>query len=204
MLGKNVNEVFHLIDENPEGNPLKALIVSGGTVATGEMEMVAGGGTFLVTVAPIFNDEVKLSRVFFVAKDITERKQAEEALRESEEKHRALIETTNTGYHILDTKGRIIDANKEYIRFTGYNTPEEIVGRNVLEWTASCDMERSNAELKKCIEQGLPEILKSTTSAGLEKPLPLRSTRPSPAAAAPPGSLVFAGISATASTWRKS
>ena len=46
-------------------------------------------------------------------KDITERKLAEKALKDSENKYRALIDTTDTGYVILDTDGRVIDANNE-------------------------------------------------------------------------------------------
>jgi diguanylate cyclase (GGDEF)-like protein/PAS domain S-box-containing protein len=86
--------------------------------------------------------------------DITERKQAEEALQQSEEKHRVLIETTDTGYLILDAQGRVIDANKEYIRLTGYAALEEILGRGVVEWTAPYDLERNAAEVKRCVEQG--------------------------------------------------
>jgi len=89
-----------------------------------------------------------------IYRDITERKRAEEALRKSEEKHKALIETTNTGYHVLDAQGRVIDANKEYIRLAGYDALEEIIGRSVVEWTAPHDLERNAAEVKKCCERG--------------------------------------------------
>ena len=89
-----------------------------------------------------------------IIRDITERKQAEEALEQSEEKHRVLIETTDTGYLILDAQGRVIDANKEYIRLTGYGALEEILGRGVVEWTAPYDLERNAAEVKRCVEQG--------------------------------------------------
>lgn len=87
-------------------------------------------------------------------RDITERKRAEEALQQSEEKYKALIETTSTGWHILDAQDRVIDANKEYIQLTGHDELEEIIGRSVVEWTAPHDMERNAAELKKCYEQG--------------------------------------------------
>jgi PAS domain S-box-containing protein/putative nucleotidyltransferase with HDIG domain len=96
----------------------------------------------------------KVFGILASAEDITERKQVEEALRKSEEKFKILIETTNTGFHILDAQGRVIDANKEYIRFTGYDTLEEILGRSVAEWTAPHDRERNATEVKKCIEQG--------------------------------------------------
>ncbi len=86
--------------------------------------------------------------------DISERKLAENALSQSEKKHRALIETTNTGFLVLDAQGKIVDANAEYVRLTGYNTLAEIVGREVTEWTAPYDLERNADEVKKCAEKG--------------------------------------------------
>ena len=86
--------------------------------------------------------------------DITERKQAEEALRESEEKHRVLIETTATGFVIVDAQGRVLDANDEYARLSGYKKREQILGRSVTEWTAAHDQARNAAEVKKCVAGG--------------------------------------------------
>jgi diguanylate cyclase (GGDEF)-like protein/PAS domain S-box-containing protein len=82
------------------------------------------------------------------------RVRAEETLRRNEEKFKTLIETTGTGFHVLDARGRVVDANKEYIRLAGYDTLEEILGRSVVEWTAPYDLERTATELKKCIEHG--------------------------------------------------
>ena len=98
--------------------------------------------------------ESQLKKRKHTKQDITELKQVEEALRESEEKHKTLIETTDTGYLILDAQGRVIDANKEYIRLTGYDTLDEILGRSVVEWTAPHDLARNAIEVKKCAEQG--------------------------------------------------
>jgi PAS domain S-box-containing protein len=66
----------------------------------------------------------------------------------------ALVETTDTGYVILDAMGHVIDANKEYVRLTGYNTLDQIKGRSVVEWTAPYDQERNAQEVKKCFEKG--------------------------------------------------
>ncbi len=73
---------------------------------------------------------------------------------ESEEKYKALVETTDTGYLILDSQGKVIDANTEYLRLSGHRTLGEIIDRSVVEWTAEHDRERNAAEVTKCLQQG--------------------------------------------------
>ncbi|MBF0433239.1 MAG: PAS domain S-box protein, partial [Fibrobacteria bacterium] len=86
--------------------------------------------------------------------NITERKKNTISLKESEEKYRILIDTTQTGYLILDTNGKVIDANDEYVRLTGRSSLEEIKGRSVIEWTAPYHYEHNTAAIKKCTQQG--------------------------------------------------
>jgi len=82
------------------------------------------------------------------------RVKAEEALRESEEKYRTLIETTDTGYVIVDEEGRVHDANTKYISIIGYETLQEILGKQVTEWTAEHDRARNYEAIKLCLKQG--------------------------------------------------
>ncbi|MDQ3950553.1 MAG: PAS domain S-box protein, partial [Gemmatimonadota bacterium] len=63
--------------------------------------------------------------------DITERKQAEEAIRESEERFRQLTEAALEGV-LIHEDGIIVDANPSLCRMMGYAL-EEVVGRSVLE-----------------------------------------------------------------------
>lgn len=77
-----------------------------------------------------------------------------EALRESAEKHKLLIETTDTGYVILDEAGRVLDANPVYVKMTGHERLAQIVGRTVAEWTAPGDRARNVTEVKKCLGTG--------------------------------------------------
>ena len=83
-----------------------------------------------------------------------EREKAAECLIDSEAKYRALVETTGTGYVIIDPEGRVLDANKEYVRLTGHAVLEEIRGRKVTEWTAPYDLARNAEEVQKCVKHG--------------------------------------------------
>jgi PAS domain S-box-containing protein len=65
--------------------------------------------------------------------DVTERRQAERALKESEEKFRRVIETSLEGIWILDTEFRITFANSHMEKYLGYRA-EEMIGRSVSEF----------------------------------------------------------------------
>jgi phosphoserine phosphatase RsbU/P len=59
-----------------------------------------------------------------IAIDITDRKEAEEKLRQSEEKHRRIVETAGEGFLLMDPLFQIIEVNKAYLKMTGYNREE--------------------------------------------------------------------------------
>jgi len=87
-------------------------------------------------------------------RQLEERQRTELALRQSEETYRVLIETTATGFAVIDHEGRVRDANAEYVRLTGHKELSEILGRRVTEWTAGHDIARNADQVRRCFAEG--------------------------------------------------
>jgi PAS domain S-box-containing protein len=69
--------------------------------------------------------------------DNTERKRAEQALRESEEKFRALFEASSQGI-VLQDENQILEVNPAAVRIMGCQSPKELVGKHPGETSPPC------------------------------------------------------------------
>jgi two-component system cell cycle sensor histidine kinase/response regulator CckA len=82
LVGKRCYEIFHHSHTPPEDCPIEEMKASG-KLETAEMEIEALGRTFLISCAPMFDQEGQLEKVIHIATDITDRKQLEMQIRES-------------------------------------------------------------------------------------------------------------------------
>ncbi|MBF0480713.1 MAG: PAS domain S-box protein [Desulfovibrionaceae bacterium] len=90
-----------------------------------EHARLAGGHRWVDTSKmPLKDQEGKVYGVLGVYEDITERKAAEEALRENEELFRSLFEDAGDGIYLTDTTGRYFRVNREAERQTGFSRAE--------------------------------------------------------------------------------
>jgi diguanylate cyclase (GGDEF)-like protein/PAS domain S-box-containing protein len=86
--------------------------------------------------------------------EINEHRYTADALQAGSEIYRTLVDTTGTGYHIMDEEGRILDANHEYVCLTGRTGLADIRGHKVTEWTAPYDIARKATEIDQCLARG--------------------------------------------------
>jgi PAS domain S-box-containing protein len=116
-----------------------------------EVELVNRGRTFTFTLAPI----VDPGYVNLYGKDITERKQTQEKLRESEERFRALVSQTTAGITESDMEGRLTFVNPRFSEILGY--PEEkLIGRTIWELTYPDDREENWRLFQQMLTLGKP------------------------------------------------
>lgn len=87
-----------------------------------------------LSTSVIRNDHGIPSALIAILVDITERKKSEEALRESEERFRSLIDNMIESAIIIDWNGKIIFANKSAAQLVGLNDPLEGIGKKVFEF----------------------------------------------------------------------
>jgi len=87
------------------------------------------------SVFPIRNDKGEIIGFRGVRHDITERKQAEEKLRQSEEKHRALFDSSVIGMFVMDAETmKIVMCNQAAVKMFGFSSAEEAIGANPLDF----------------------------------------------------------------------
>lgn len=90
------------------------------------------GSTFPVETSMNYV-ELDHSYIVVVARDISDRKRAEAALRSSEQRYRTLFEKTVAGVGILSMEGQLIDCNDAWARMFGYSDARECRGRQITE-----------------------------------------------------------------------
>jgi PAS domain S-box-containing protein len=83
------------------------------------------------TKMPLRDAQGRIIGTFGVSRDITARKQAEEALRASEEHFRSFIENLPVGVYRSTPDGRVLMANPALLRMLGYDSWQEVASRNL-------------------------------------------------------------------------
>jgi len=99
-----------------------------------EMVGVKGRHLWLETHAvPFRNERDEVVALLGITRDITARREAETALRQSREKFRTLYDETPALLHSIDRFGVLIDVNKHWLKIMGYKR-DEVIGRKVTDF----------------------------------------------------------------------
>jgi PAS domain S-box-containing protein len=103
--------------------------LKGEDVGAFEIELVDrdGGIKTIETRETLKWEKGRIVEVYGIGRDITIRKHAEEALKESEEKYRDIFESAIEGIYQTTPEGRFVSINPSFAQILGFDTPEELI-----------------------------------------------------------------------------
>lgn len=122
----------------------------------GDVEYIHGDGRRLpceFNVSLVRNDDGRIVALEGISRDISERRQSEQALVESEERYRSIFETAANLITSVDTEGIIVDCNSRIRGLLGYE-PEEIVGQSMAKIIHPDWMDKAQESLGLILEKG--------------------------------------------------
>jgi len=121
---------------------------------------------------PIYDESGKVTRLAIIARDITDYKRAEEALRESEVKLRSIFNSSPNAITVTDLNGTILECNQMTLEIHGCSSKDEILGKNAAEFIAEEDHGRAAENMRKTLEQGFVKNVEYTLVTKDGQPFP--------------------------------
>ncbi|MDP9438986.1 MAG: PAS domain S-box protein, partial [Actinomycetota bacterium] len=112
-----------------------------------EVRMRHRDGTwrFMESTFQSLPDDPNVGGTIINSRDVTKRREAEEALRKSEERYRTLVETVQEGIAFVDAEEKITYCNAAYARIFGL-TPAGLAGRSLLEFLDSGGRQKADEQ----------------------------------------------------------
>lgn len=164
---------IHPADVENIGKSWQGLISGKAVLKNIEYRYKVPSGDYLTFESSAYPVEIDKEKFYYViARDITERKKAEEALRHSEEKLRRTVESSPDAITVTDLNGNIIECNTATLGIHGFSSKEEIIGKNAFELISKQDQEKAMKNLKRTLELGSVKNVEYTlvTKDGREFP----------------------------------
>ncbi len=121
------------------------------TVETGSptsLQEVQNGRIFETSVYPVPDEFGKIGKVAVYARDVTERIQAVQAIKQSESQYRRIVETVNEGIMGLDANQQVTFVNQRTADFLGYSVAE-MLGRRMEDFMPA----REKASQEECFRR---------------------------------------------------
>ena len=158
-IGKNISFLW-LSDRPSDSSEILKKVLQGQVVRNYETVRQRKDGTQIavsLTLSPIFDAEGRIVGTSGICRDITERKLAERAIRQSETRYRQIVETTHEGVWLLDSTLHTAYVNRQMAEMLGY-APGDMLGLSVFDFYFPEDVDYKRQILTRR-RQGMHEQL---------------------------------------------
>jgi PAS domain S-box-containing protein len=113
-----------------------------------------GHEEYLETIkSPMYDSNGKLIGVLGIGRDVSERKTAEEKIKEEAIRRRIFFEQSNDGIVIIDQNGKIVEANQKYADMLGYPM-NELLQLHIWDWDESFSSEKLSEAIRTNDQHG--------------------------------------------------
>lgn len=153
LIGKNLRDIY----PKPEADIIAQHLEKAFAGETVNFEVHLFGNDYFYIVSPLCDGDKTIERVLVITQNIAERKQAERRLRESEERHRLVVEQTGQLVYDWDLTTNSLTWSGAIERLTGY-APSEY-NLSLEEWAKQIhpdDRERATRSLEETMRTGEP------------------------------------------------
>jgi PAS domain S-box-containing protein len=156
MIGMSIFEIFPEDIAVQFSKNIKNVLDTGKGMLVEEKMIVQGREFCNSTSLNLVNDaRGRVIAVTGIVRDITERKRIEQALKQSEERYRTILDDMEESYYETDLAGNFTIFNDALCRHLGYSR-EEMVGMNYLVFTPPEDVKRVSQASNKVYRTGEP------------------------------------------------
>jgi len=125
---------------------------------TGKVEkqeiLTQDGRKWLVKGYPIKDSKDRIVNILEIASDITGKKRLEQALRDSEELYRTLMDISPYAVTVTDLKGEITYSSGKTLQLHGYDNSEELLGKSAFVLIDPSDHKKAAENLNKTLNEG--------------------------------------------------
>ena len=124
IIGKRPRDFAHPEDIKRVSKAIKKGLLKGDVSEEFRIRHKKGHYKWIEINGKFLRENNDIIGVILISRDISEKKQAEQKLKDSEKKYRTLFESSTDGIYSTDMEGNFIEVNKAFSNFLGYTKKE--------------------------------------------------------------------------------